>query len=106
MRGRPLRDVRPDRGGEHGDRLLRAAARPAGVKHPTVVAPWDVVALEDNGLLRVMEYIHGEPLSRLLGACQHAGARIPVAVAVSVVADALYGLHAAHEAVGKGGVPL
>jgi eukaryotic-like serine/threonine-protein kinase len=86
--------------------VLAEAALAARVKHPNVVAPLDVVALEDNELMLVMEYIHGEPLSRLLSTCHRSGTRIPVAVAVSVVADSLYGLHAAHEAVSEGGAPL
>jgi serine/threonine-protein kinase len=86
--------------------IVDEASLAVRVKHPNVVAPFDVVAIDEKELLLVMEYVHGEPLSRLLGACQRAGERVPLPVAISVIAQTLYGLHAAHEAVSDRGQPL
>src|SRR5579864_2390807 len=38
----------------------------ARIRHPNVVATLDVLAADDE-LLIVMDYVHGEPLGRLLG---------------------------------------
>src|SRR6185436_5870623 len=54
----------------------------------------------------VMEYIHGETLSRLLKAATAAAAPVPPPIAVAVLVGALHGLHAAHEAVDEMGRPL
>jgi serine/threonine protein kinase len=86
--------------------LVEEARLAARVQHPNVVAPLDVVAVDDCELLLVMEYIHGEALARLLGACARRAAGVPPPIASSVIAGVLYGLHAAHEAVSDDGEPL
>jgi eukaryotic-like serine/threonine-protein kinase len=78
----------------------------ARIQHPNVVAPLDVVTIEERELLLVMEYVHGEALSRLVGNCRRAGRPIPADIAVSVMSGVLYGLHAAHEASSDQGLPL
>jgi eukaryotic-like serine/threonine-protein kinase len=78
----------------------------ARIQHPNVVAPLDVVTIEDRELLLVMEYVHGEALSRLVGNCRRAIRPVPVDIAVSVMTGILYGLHAAHEALSDQGLPL
>ena len=65
----------------------------------------DVVSA-DGELLLVMEYVHGESFSRLLGHARRAGGAVPVPVVVTVLCDVLHGLHAAHEATGEDGAPL
>jgi serine/threonine-protein kinase len=80
----------------------RVAAR---VAHANVAAMLDVVSA-DGELLLVMEYVHGEALSRLLARSRAAGAHVPVPIATSVVADLLHGVHAAHEATDEDGTPL
>jgi serine/threonine protein kinase len=75
------------------------------IRHPHVVAPLDVIAV-DQELLLVMEYIHGEALSGLLAACERTGSKVPLPVAVGIMAGVLRGLHAAHEAMSDWGVPL
>lgn len=67
------------------------------IRHPNVVATTDVVVLEDEVLL-VMDYVSGESLSRILRSLESNRVPLPVPVALSIVTDALYGLHAAHEA--------
>jgi eukaryotic-like serine/threonine-protein kinase len=80
--------------------MLDEARLAARIHHPNVVVTLDVVA-EGEELLVVMEYVQGESLARLAAA-----GPLPVGVAVSVVAGALHGLHAAHEAKSEHGRPL
>src|SRR5579859_484207 len=80
----------------------RVAAR---VIHANVVPVLDVVQAEGE-LLLVMEYVHGESLSRLLSHARSEGEVVPVPIVASVLGDVLHGLHAAHEARGEDGYPL
>lgn len=73
--------------------FLDEARLAARVQHPNVVQTLDVVH-ENGSLILVMEYAHGESLSKLT----RGGARIPVAIATAIACDVLDGLHAAHEA--------
>jgi serine/threonine-protein kinase len=77
----------------------------ARIRHPNVVTTLDVVA-QDGELFVIMEYIHGEPLSRLLGASARAKKRVPPRVVATIMAGALHGLHAAHEATNELGQKL
>ncbi len=77
----------------------RLAAR---IRHANVVSTLDVVA-SGNELFHVIDYVHGETVSKLLSAARKAGEHLPVDVAVRIVCDALYGLHAAHEATDEQG---
>ena len=86
--------------------MFAAEARlSARVVHANVVPVLDVVSA-DGELLLVMEYVHGESLSRLLAHARQAGAPVPVPIVVTVLAEVLHGLHAAHEATGEDGAPL
>lgn len=85
--------------------FVEEARLSARVAHVNVVAMLDVVSA-DKELLLVMDYVHGETLSRLLSHARQAGAPVPTAVMVTVLADVLHGLHAAHEATGEDGAPL
>jgi serine/threonine-protein kinase len=80
----------------------RIAAR---IRHPNVVTTHDVVALETE-LFLVMDYVHGESLSRLVRKMRQQEKRIPVKYTVSIMCGALEGLHAAHEAKSERGMPL
>ena len=73
------------------------------VRHPNVAATVDVVSDGDE-LLLVMEYVHGESLSRLIASTKGQGVDARVAVALGI--GALHGLHAAHEAKSEHGEPL
>jgi serine/threonine-protein kinase len=77
----------------------RLAAR---VRHPNVVPTLDVVVDGDETLV-VMEYVHGESLSRLLA---ERASPPPLGITLAIVCQVLSGLHAAHEATGPGGKPL
>ena len=81
--------------------MVRDEARIAArIRHPNVVAVLDVV-VENDEVGIVLEYIHGETLSRLL-----ADGPLPVDVVVAVTIDVLHGLQAAHTAVDEHGRPL
>ena len=85
---------------EFASMLLDEAHLAARIRHPNVVSTLDVVAQGDE-LFLVMEYVNGEPLSRLRGE-----SRLPLPVASAIVCDLLLGLHAAHEALSESGKPL
>ena len=72
----------------------RLAAR---VVHSNVVPTLDIVA-SDGELLLVMEYVHGETLSRLLRQAPLGEQRLSTPIVSSIVTGVLHGLHAAHEA--------
>ena len=81
-------------------------ARVAGrIQHPNVVSVIDVIRSGDE-LLLVMDYVHGESLSRLQKQLHDENAKTPPEIAARLVVDLLHGLHAAHEATGEFGAPL
>jgi serine/threonine-protein kinase len=77
----------------------------ARVIHPNVVPILDVVSVEGEVFL-VMEYVQGESIARLIRAAIERGVAIAPEIAATVVAGALRGLHAAHEAMDERGKPL
>jgi serine/threonine-protein kinase len=80
----------------------RVAAR---IKHPNVVGTVEVVSL-DHEILLVMEYVDGVSFASLLEASRAAGLPVEPRIAAAIVAGALEGLHAAHEATSETGAPL
>lgn len=87
------------------DMFLDEARLSARIRHPNVVPTLDVVSA-DGDLLVVMEYVHGDSLARLTQRCRKTNEAVPLPIVVAIVADALEGLHAAHEATNERGVPL
>jgi serine/threonine-protein kinase len=77
----------------------RVAAR---IRHPNVVPMVDVVQ-SGNVLLLVMDYVHGESLSKLVRAARAGGTKLPARVIAAILNGALLGLHAAHETRGPTG---
>lgn len=75
------------------------------VHHPNVVPVLDLVTTTDEVML-VQEYVHGVPLHVLLRTAHEAGKKIPVRIAVSIAAQTLAGLHAAHTTVDEMGASL
>lgn len=71
----------------------RIAAR---IRHPNVTT---VIDVDDDpcGVFLVMEYVEGDSLAGLMRAAAQKNERIPLAVGLAVVCDALEGLHAAHD---------
>jgi serine/threonine-protein kinase len=75
------------------------------VQHPNTVRVLELVS-DGADTLAVFEYVHGEPLSRLLKESRARGLSVPPAIAAAIAYDALLGLHAAHNAKGADGTPL
>ncbi len=75
------------------------------IHHAHVVQTLDVVA-SGGELLLVMEYVHGEALSKLLTTAAQRRERTDPRIAVAIAVGMLEGLHAAHEAKSERGVPL
>jgi serine/threonine protein kinase len=101
--------VKEPRGGltEEADLLgmfLDEARLSARLNHPNIVQTYEVG--EDNGqYFIVMEYLDGQPLSRVRTRLRD-GNVFPVGTQLRVVADALAGLHYAHELTDHDGTPL
>jgi eukaryotic-like serine/threonine-protein kinase len=74
----------------------------ARIRHPNVVPMVDVVQ-SSQGLFLIMEYIHGESLSKLMRAARTKGERIPHRIVTAIICNTLHGLHAAHETKGPTG---
>ena len=83
--------------------FLDEARLASRVRHPNVVSPLDVIS-EPPDLFMVMDYVHGEPLSRLLRRKELEP--VPARIAVAIVGQVLLGLHAAHVATGERAEPL
>ncbi len=77
----------------------------ARIVHPNVVPMFDVVQ-SDEGLFLVMEYVHGETLSRLMRHARNKKEAIPPRIACGILHSVLLGLHAAHETKDQNGVLL
>ncbi len=75
------------------------------IRHASVVATLDVIQDASTPCL-VLEYVHGAPLSELRRAAAERGESIPFGITVAVIADALRGLGAAHDAKDVDGRPL
>jgi len=85
--------------------FVEEARQVARIRHPNIIPILDVIA-DPGELFVVMDYVHGESLSTLLRAVVGLGERVPLRVAVAIVAGVLHGLHAAHEASGDLGKRL
>jgi serine/threonine-protein kinase len=85
--------------------FLDEARLAARIRHPNVVSTLDVVSLDDE-LFLIMEYVEGEALARLIKRMRAEDKLVPPNIAVAIVANALHGLHAAHEAKNERGEPL
>ncbi len=85
--------------------FLDEARLVARIRHPNVVPTLDIVS-DEGEMLLVMEYVPGASLTRLTRNLRREGEGLPSGVAAAVVAGALAGLHAAHEAVSEQGTPL
>lgn len=85
---------------------LLAEARLAGrIRHRSVVPVIDVGHAE-VGYYLVMDYVEGTSLAHLQQAAAHFEQRLPTAIALQILSEALEGLHAAHEAKDEQGAPL
>jgi formylglycine-generating enzyme required for sulfatase activity/serine/threonine protein kinase len=85
--------------------FLDEARLAARIRHPNVVPTLDVVAT-DGDIFLVLEYVHGESLTKLHKMTRDAGNKLAPNTVLSILAGALHGLHAAHEAKNERGEPL
>ena len=85
--------------------LLDEARIAAKIRHPNVVQVYDV-GEDPSGIFLVMEYVEGDALSGLQRSAQLGGRRIPAAIGLRILADALAGLQGAHEQRDSNGLPL
>ena len=74
-------------------RFLVEAQAAGQIRHPSVVEITDYESLPDGGAYMVMEYLEGQPLSRMI----KLGGAIPALRAVSIIRDVAAGLQAAHD---------
>ena len=77
----------------------------ARIRHPNVCPTLDLIA-EDDELFIVMEYIEGVTLRHLLRDAAKRKRSIPLGVALKIIAGALHGLQAAHDAKNELGEPM
>ena len=85
--------------------FLDEARLAASLNHQNVAQVFEVG--EDQGIhYLAMEYVHGQDLRALLAKAGSAGTRVPLELALTVVAGAAAGLHHAHERRGPDGVSL
>jgi serine/threonine protein kinase len=85
--------------------FLDEARLAASLNHQNVAQVFEVG--EESGIhYLAMEYVHGQDLRALLAKAGSAGTRIPLELALTVVAGAAAGLHHAHERRGPDGTPL
>ena len=85
--------------------FLREARLAAMLDHPNVVRAFDYGEI-DGELFLALEYIEGQPLSRVLRALADARGTLDVALTAHVLAEVCEGLHAAHELRDAAGQPL
>jgi serine/threonine-protein kinase len=91
--------------GEFREMFLEEARLAARIRHANVVQVLDVVSTDDE-LFLVMEFIQGETITRLTRVDRKRSRIVPMSIALAIMADALQGLHAAHEAKDEMGRPL
>ncbi len=86
--------------------FLDEARLVAELRHPNVVGTLDFGEDDEHALYIVMEFVDGYSLLELQRAARAAGQRMPTAVTLRLVIDALQGLGAAHEHTDPHGAPL
>ncbi len=82
--------------------FLDEARLAARVRHPNVVPILDVIHNEEE-LILIMEYVHGDSLLGLLRQAREKKRPAPLGVCVAIMIGVLHGLHAAHEATNEKG---
>jgi serine/threonine-protein kinase len=75
------------------------------LNHPNVVQTYDA-GVEQGAIFLAMEYLEGQPLQRVLAEMKRHGLSLSHGQAARIAADALAGLHYAHELSDYDGTPL
>jgi Na+/proline symporter/serine/threonine protein kinase len=87
------------------DMFLDEARLSARLTHPNIVQTYEVGEC-DGSYYIAMQFLEGQPLVKLAEHQHASGERLAPAIWVRIVADALSGLHYAHELKDYGGAPL
>jgi eukaryotic-like serine/threonine-protein kinase len=82
--------------------FLNEARIASRFEHPNIVQVFDLGQAGDDYFM-AMEFLDGRTLAEVLEASAARGELVPLGIAVRVLADALAGLHYAHEARDEGG---
>src|SRR5258708_1447784 len=85
--------------------FLDEARIASGIQHPNVAQILDLGEQRDV-LFIVMEWVDGDSLAKIRRLVTKIGGRVPVGLALRILADACAGLHAAHELRDDHGEPL
>jgi serine/threonine-protein kinase len=85
--------------------FLDEARIASGIQHPNVAQILDLGEQRDV-LFIVMEWVDGDALAKIRKLLVKRGVKLPVGIALRVLADACAGLHAAHELRDPHGEPL
>jgi serine/threonine-protein kinase len=93
------------RDARHVQMFMREARIATLVNHPNVVRAF-AFGEADGELFLAMQYVEGEPLSRILAASCAQGKGLEPVLVAWLLADACDGLHAAHELCDAEGKPL
>ena len=102
-----LKMILPERAHDHTavQMFLDEARLAASLNHQNVAQVFEVG--EDAGIhFLAMEYVHGQDLRALLAQAGSAGKRVPLELALTMVAGAAAGLHHAHERRSSDGTPM
>ncbi|XXX76590.1 serine/threonine-protein kinase [Sorangium sp. So ce134] len=90
---------------EFRDMLLDEARLAARLNHRNVVQT-NEVGIEDGEYFIAMEYLDGQPLSRVISRAREQERALPLPVRLWILSEVLAGLHYAHELVDYDGTPL
>ncbi len=93
------------RDARRAEMFLREARVAQMLDHPNVVRAFDYGEIEGEMFL-AMEYVEGQPLSRVLRATKEAKKKLSPAFVAWILAEVCDGLHAAHELKGENGEAL
>jgi serine/threonine protein kinase len=102
-----LKVILPERANDHiaVQMFLDEARLAASLNHQNVAQVFEVG--EEAGIhFLAMEYVHGQDLRALLAKAGNTGTRVPLELALTVVAGAAAGLEHAHERRTSAGVPM
>jgi len=103
-----LKMLAPERlGDERLATMLADEARVVGLlHHPGIVAALDYLETEEHGPVFVIEFVDGASLRTVLKLARRENIVLPEALAAHIGAEVAHALHAAHNAVGRDGLPL
>ncbi|MFO0680341.1 MAG: serine/threonine-protein kinase, partial [Polyangiaceae bacterium] len=85
--------------------FLDEARLAARLSHPNIVHTYEV-GEESSSYFIAMEYLEGQPLNKIIKEAAKTQKKVDPALAARLVADALHGLHHAHELKDYDGTPL